>query len=239
MLQEKTERFVMLVRKRNFILITLIISFSQFSIAQDQTKKTWGISIIPGFSKTKNTVSLSYPPPPGIIDLKVSEPWQFVPHAEGYLVKKSGNYSLIKAVGISAYNYYDSWEYDPASTATNYVWGKRSFIFVYFAYKVGREFPLGTISLVPEAGLSFDYMVRAKYDSESKVGSIHQDLLSQLERINFGFSASVKVKVKLKDQINLQIGPYYKQLIKDYRIPTDKKLYFLGLSIDLIRHRGK
>ena len=96
-----------------------------------------------------------------------------------------------KAVGFSTYRYYDRWEYDPSTTATGYVWGERSFIFMHAAYKIGHEISLGkSMFLVPEIGLSVDYMIKAKYESESKIGMIYQNLLSSLDRTNFGFTTS-------------------------------------------------
>lgn len=226
----------MLVSKKISILIFIIV-LPQFCFTQNPSKKTWGVSITPGFSKTRDVGIVTFDPNT-FINLEIFEPWQFAPHAEGFLKKERGHYGIIKSVGFSGYKYYDRWEYDPATIVTNYVWGKRSFIFVYFAYRVNREFTLGKISVIPEAGLSVDYMIRAMYDSESKVGSIHQNLLSKLDRTNFGFSAALKTKIKINEKFNLQIGPYYKILIKEYPLPFDKRLYFLGLSMDFIRSKN-
>lgn len=239
MRQERMELHAMLVTKRISLVLVFLCGILKFNFVLCQNPRTWGISVIPGFSKTSTIGTIDFDPST-FINLKIYEPWQFVPHAEGILTNKRGNYGVVKAVGVSAYDYYDKWEYDPATTATNYVWGKRSFIFLYFALKVNREFTLGKIVVIPETGLSIDYMVRAVYKSESKVGSIEQNLLSQLNRTNFGFSASIKTNVEISDKLDLRIGPYYKILINEYPLPNpiEKRLYFLGLALDLIKSRN-
>lgn len=221
-----------MIKEDRLGIVFCLIGLFAFINAQSQ-QRTFGISAIPGFSKTSTIGSVTYDPST-FINLKIYEPWQFVAHAEGFLSNKRGHYSIVKAAGVSGYKYYDQWEYDPATTATNYIWGRRSFIFIYFALRVNREFPIGKMVIIPEAGLSVDYMVRAMYKSESKVGSIEQNLLSQLERTNFGFSASIKTRINLSDKLNLQVGPYYKILINEYPMPFEKRLYFLGLSADLV-----
>lgn len=236
MLQGKKEQRVISVNK---ILIILFFC-SATAYGQFMPSKTWGFSYSPGFSSGKTTHGVTYGP--GFIDFKIHEPFQFTNHVSAFLRKKGKWLNHSRHVGAGTYYYKDIFTYDPATTATNYLWGRRFLVLLEAGYKLGRDVKVGPLTLVPELGLNANYLVYAYYKSEYTWASTpHQanwNLTNKLSKFNYGYSISIKVRGKLNDSFNFEIGPCYKRLLKEYYFSGDKVLFFYGFSLDLVR-RGK
>ena len=161
-------------------------------LCQDFSSRTWGLSLAPGFSKGKAPNPETYGAP-GFVNFKITEPFQSSIHASAFLRKKGKILHHTKHLGVTTYFYKDIFSYDPSTTATTYLWGKRSLIFMEGGYKLGRNIQLGKITMLPEIGVTANYLIHSFYRYEyTWLGTVvkkSQNLTNVLGKFNYGYSS--------------------------------------------------
>lgn len=215
-----------------FKLILSIYSLLSFFCVSAQPSRYISARFTSGISTVKNVGNVVYVYP-AFIDLKIYEPPRFAGSFEISLIKNKMRFYLKRSVGISRIEYYDRWEYDPATTGTNYKWGQRNFVWIHGGLSIGKNFKINSVQFTPEVGISYQHLIRAQYDSESKFGFHHQNLLSQLNRRNTGVDLSIPFLIRNFNSQLLSIGPHYRYMAKSLPMPNDKRFHLVGLAMEL------
>jgi|GEM_PF-4630882 len=222
----------MLVHKRiKFLAIILLLS--DICFAQETSTKTWGFTLAPGLSKSYSTAAIGYPDPPFYVDLKVTEPLLFSWRAEIYKQKITEK-KLAKswAAGYSLYNYIVKFDYDHSASIANNVSDRYDQQFLYLKYSLGKAFDFRRIRFIPYGGLSFNYLIRAKWTYESIYRVTEFNQLNSYDRWNIGWEIGIGTQIFVNDKFDLTFRPSYNQLVKTYDRDY-RRLYSFNFGIGL------
>ncbi len=214
--------------------LTIFLFWGNFLFAQDIGSNAWGFAFAPGISKSKPGAGIDYPGPPYYVDLKVSEP--FLSCFKGELFRQAigaKKWFKCQAIGYSTYNYLINFDYDMSASIADNLSDRYAFQFVYLTHRLGRSFDFHNVKLIPYAGLSFNYLVGAKWIVTWQPGAKEFDLLNSYDRWNVGWEIGTGIQISLNNKIDLLVRPAYTQLLKAYE-PNVRKLYAFDFGFGLV-----